>query len=472
MAWTDYFKIFTFGFQKDPNSKVQDTRNLTGAGIAQADALQTFAGDDVINSPAGLMAYRQTNDMIDITTLTNRTARYKEYERLRNLPEIETVMTVISDEACVVGSTQIATPFGFKKIEDLVEKSPDDRFLVYCYDSEIKDYTLGWAYHPRLIKKDKTITVILDDGSRYAATADHKVLLRSGEWTETGKLKVGDNLMAFYRLPVNSYETKLNKNQFPRIFTYNKGWTHERLFVDEWRSGKQEEHTKRPCKILHMISKGLALNKVSDFIGLTTPGIVSNLKRIGFTTTEATKLSKRKDYRRVVGVFQNQEEENVYDISVEKHKCFCTDSIVLHNCQKDQQGNICRVETSNDEVRNELEFLFFHRQMLNINRNGWSWFKNLCVNGDHFIEIILDPDHPEEGIFKAISLPAETMYRIETIRGKLIEFQQSKEGPDYSALMNPIPLGKDNFDLQKSNAIRFNLNQVVHFRIGEDRKLF
>jgi hypothetical protein len=472
MAWSDYFKLFTFGFQKDPSSKVQDTKNLTGAGIAQADALQTFAGDDVVNNPGGLMAYRQTNDMIDITTLTNRTARYKEYERLRNLPEIETVVTVISDEACVSGNTEISTPFGLKKIEDLVNNSPDDRFLVYCYDEISKDYTLGWAYNPRLVKKEKTTTIILDDGSKFTATSDHKVLNRNGKWVETGSLKEGDTLMAFYRLPVNNYQTKLNKNQFPRVFTYNKGWTHERMFVDEWRTGKVEEENKKTSKILHMLSKGLALNKTCELIGMTVPGVIANLKRIGFTTTEVHRLSKKQDRRRVIGVFKNETEENVYDISVEKHKCFCTDSVVLHNCQKDTEGNICKIQTSNEEVRKELEFLFFHRQMLNINKNGWSWFKNLCVNGDHFIELIIDPDNPEDGLYKSMSLPAETMYRIETIRGKLIEFQQSKEGPDYTALMNPIPLGQDNFDLQKSTAIRFNFNQIVHFRIGEDRKLF
>ena len=472
MAWSDYFKLFTFGFQKDPNSKVQDTKNLTGAGIAQADALQTFAGDDVVNNPGGLMAYRQTNDMIDITTLTNRTARYKEYERLRNLPEIETVVTVMSDEACVSGNTEINTPFGLKKIEDLVSNSSNDRFLVYCYDEISKDYTLGWAYNPRLVKKEKTVTIVLDDGSKFTATSDHKVLSRDGKWIETGSLKEGDFLMAFYRMPVNNYQTKLNKNQFPRIFTYNKGWTHERMFVDEWRTGKVEEENKKTSKILHMLSKGLALNKTCELIGMTVPGVIANLKRIGFTTTEVHRLSKKEDRRRVIGVLKNDVEENVYDISVEKHKCFCTDSIVLHNCQKDTEGNICSLEVSNEEVRKELEFLFFHRQMLNINKSGWSWFKNLCVNGDHFIELIIDPDSPEDGIYRSMSLPAETMYRIETIRGKLIEFQQSKEGPDYTALMNPIPLGQDNFDLQKSTAIRFNFNQIVHFRIGEDRKLF
>ena len=74
------------------------------------------AGDSGGNS-----GFRQTTDMIDTTTLNNRTMRYSEYERLRNVPEIEMAMTVFADEACVAGDTKIATPFGFITIKELAE---------------------------------------------------------------------------------------------------------------------------------------------------------------------------------------------------------------------------------------------------------------------------------------------------------------------------------------------------------------
>ena len=471
MAWYDYFRIFNFGFKRDPYSQQKDPRNLTGAGVSQPDALQTMGGDDIAAGPQGLMAYRQSNDMIDITTLTNRTGRYKEYERLRNIPEIETVMNVISDEACVSGDTKIATPFGFKTIKELTQENKDDKFLVYCYDELNKDHTLGWAYAPRFVKKDKTITIILDDGSKFTATYDHKVLTRSGVWQETGSLKEGDKLMAFYRMPVNPSFAKLKTNQFPRIFTYNQGWMHERFFVNKWRLGELGEEDSKVLKALHMLSKKISLTKVAEYIGMTPQGLRKKLEGSGFTSREVKNLSNKNDYKRVIGIIKNEIEEDVYDISVESHKCFCTESVVLHNCQKDDDGNICKIITENEEVKKELDFLFFHRNMLNLNRNSWNWFKNLCVNGDHFLELIINPDEPEEGVYKAVTLPAETVYRIETTKGKLIEFQQGKEGPDYSALTNPINL-TDNQKLEKSTAIRFNRNQIVHFRIGEDRKQF
>jgi intein/homing endonuclease len=464
MAWYDYFKIFNFTFKKEKEP------NLSGSGVIQPDIIQSSMIGDEMPEGHSLVSYRDTREMIDTTTLTNRTSRYKEYERLRNLPEIETVMTVISDEACVSGKTKIATPFGFKTIEELVaDNDPEEKFLVYSYDANIKDFSLGWAYHPRYVKTEKTITVILDNGSNFTVTTDHKILKRNGEWVEAGTLVDGDHLMAFYRLPVSHYLSSSNKNQFPRIFTYNRGWVNERIFVDEWRKGKLDNNLEKTLTGLHALSKGLTLNKAGKLIGMTGVALLHRIKTIGFTKTELEKLSKKEDYRRVVGIVKNKEEK-VYDISVEKHKCFCTDSVVLHNCQKDNEGNICKITTNNNEIKEELEFLFFHRNMINLNKNGWCWFKNLCVNGDHFIELIIDQQDTMQGIYKAISLPVETMFRIETTKGRLVEFQQSKEGPDYEPLTNPVK--NNNINLDKCKAIRFNPNQIVHFRVGEDRKQF
>lgn len=116
--WTDFFKIFQFSSEPDPLAQRKDPRQFTSAGISQPEAL----GADIQNGQVsgGMSSYRQTNDMIDTTTLSNRAMRYKEYERLRNVPEIEMAMTVFADEACVAGDTKIATPFGFITIKELV----------------------------------------------------------------------------------------------------------------------------------------------------------------------------------------------------------------------------------------------------------------------------------------------------------------------------------------------------------------
>ena len=118
-VWTDFFKIFNYSSEPDPLARRKDPRQFTSAGIAQPEAL----GADINNGQVsgGMSSFRQTNDMIDTTTLSNRAMRYKEYERLRNVPEIEMAMTVYADEACVAGDTKIATPHGFITIKELAE---------------------------------------------------------------------------------------------------------------------------------------------------------------------------------------------------------------------------------------------------------------------------------------------------------------------------------------------------------------
>ena len=464
--WSDFFRLFQYATEKDPLSARKDPRNFGTAGIAQPEALGTDFESG--SGPGGQTSYRQTNDMIDTTTLSNRAMRYKEYERLRNVPEIELAVTVFSDEACVSGDTKISTPFGFVTIKELAEKRSEERFLVYCYDFKKKDYTLGWAFAPRLVKKDKTITIILDDGSKFTATSDHRVLQKDGTWIETGDLKFGDDLMAFYRLPATA---KLKHKQFPRLFSTNRGWISERQFVDDWKTGKTDPAYEKANRVLRMVCGGLTVRQIAKVLEHDWSSIEGWIEKEGFTSKEIRRLMKKNDSRRVIGIEEGEFQE-VYDISVEEHKCFATDSVILHNCQKDEDGNIFKIKAENDEIREEVEFLLLHRKMLNMNRNGWTWFKNLCISGDFFVEIVINPENPKEGIYRTVPLPPETMYRIETVKGKLIEFQQSKEGPDYQALIKGPVNGQDDTELNQTTAIRFAPSQIVHFRIGDDRKTF
>jgi intein/homing endonuclease len=464
--WADLKKIFQYANEKDSLAKRRDTRNLSGAGISSVDAIGSeFQGGQ---SPLSL---RQTYDMIDTTTLTNRTMRYKEYERLRNMPEIEMVMTVLSDEACVVGSTPVATPHGFITIKELAERFAEERFLVYCYDFEKQDYSLGWAYAPRLVKKEKTIEIVLDNGDSFEATPDHRVLKRDGTWVETKNLKWNDELMAFYRMPARQDLTKSKVHQYPRIFTKTKGWIHEKQFVEEW-TGNIDEKMQEINKYNRMIASGLSTRQIEKATGRFWGNIHDTLNRKGFSWQETKHLGNQKEFRRVIGISHSRTEKEVYDISVEKHKCFASKSVILHNCQKDEYGNVMKIECKNEEIREELEFLFFNRKMLNINYNSWIWFKNLCIHGDWFLELVIDPDNPKHGIYKTVPLPPETMYRIETIKQRLIEFQQSKEGPDYQALIKGPVTQQTESELNQTTAIRFDPHQIVHFRIGSDRKTF
>ena len=113
--------------------------------------------------------------------------------------------------------------------------------------------------------------------------------------------------------------------------------------------------------------------------------------------------------------------------------------------------------------------------MLNFNRRMWNLVKNVCIFGDQFIELIINKENPKHGVLKIQELPCDSMYRIETVKGKLLEFQQSKlqgSGPDYGALLrSDIGIATEE-DLQTSSCIRFHPKQIVHFKIGDERKTF
>ena len=81
MAFYDFFKIFTYAFQDDPLSKQTNTKHLPSAGTSQPDALPNLRDADGYSTGANAFI-RVQNDMIDLTTTTNRVNRYKEYERL------------------------------------------------------------------------------------------------------------------------------------------------------------------------------------------------------------------------------------------------------------------------------------------------------------------------------------------------------------------------------------------------------
>ena len=473
MAWYDFFKVFTYVFTDDPVTK-RDRRDLGGAGVSQPDAIPDIrAGQDGSwGGGRGTLRLRDTNDFVDLSTVTNRVHRYKEYERLRNMAEIEHAMTVFADEACFAGNTKIATPHGFRTLKELTESYDGEKFLVYCYDFDKEDYTLGWAFNPRLTGVRETIKIILDDGSHFICTPDHLILMRDSEWIEAGDLKEGDFLMPFYRLPARSDLTEIKHNQFPRIYTHKRGWVHERQFINEYTTGEVSEDLELVNKYCRMIAEGLTVRQITKLTGNDFRTVRDRIERAGFSNKEVKWLGQNRDRRRVVGILKHREIE-VYDISVEKHQNFCTDWGVAHNCQKDDDGHTLKIECQNQEIKEELEFLLFHRKMLNFDqKKTWDMAKRLFIYGDFFWELVINLDNPKEGILNLVPLPPDSMYRIETTKGKLVEYQQSKEGPDYESLARVEVTQATEADLQQAKAIRFAPNQIIHLKIGDDRKTF
>jgi hypothetical protein len=468
MSWADFFRIFNYSFGSDPVSRRQDPANFTGAGVTHPDAIPDLRNQD---NWSGKVPLRDTNDFLNTMSSDGRMSRYREYERLRQVAEIEMAMTVMSDESCLAGDTKIATlSEGLVDIKTLAETKKEP-FLVYCWDFEKNDYNLGWASDPRLVRTAKTVKIILDDGTDFVATPEHRILRRNGTWAMAGELKFGEELMAFYRVRPDPEMTGCKVNQFPRIYTHADGWMHERQFIDEWKKGKKEPRMERLNKVCRMLAEGLTVRQMSKLLKRPWVTIDHWIKTEGFSSKELKWLGKKADARRIVGIVPGPEVQ-VYDLSVAGHENFCGESVIFHNCQKGENGHLMKVDTKNKEIKKEIEFLFFHRSMLNLDFVLWSKVKNCYIKGDEFWELVVDPENPKGGVVKFQSLPAETMYRIETTKGKLLEFQQSKDGPDYAVLAQKPVTAATDLELASSRVIRFAPEQVVHFKIGDDRKDF
>lgn len=470
--WSDVFKIFRYAYEDDALSAKAKKQSAGPVGVGQPDAMPDVRQDgSFAGGGGGLIRLRDSNDFIDLSTVANRNSRYKEYERLRQIAEIESVMRVIADEACIDGGTIISTPFyGQKSIRWLTENVKDP-FLVYCWDFEKNDYTLGWAHDPRFVKNEKTLRLYFDDGTSLCCTDDHRILLRSGEWCQAGDLEINDELMPFYKIRPEFHRTQSRIKQFPRIFTNDRGWIHERQFIEEWRTGKPNKDYSRINDIVNALADGVGCNQISDALNMHWKTAQDVMMREGWSREEAKWLGKKADARRILSI-RRTGYRDVFDLSVDKHENFCTESTIVHNCQKGENGHMFRIDVDNEDVKEELEWLLFNREMLNMDRKLWGWTKKLCIMGDLFLEIVIDTEDPKSGILKLQELPPDSVYRIETTQGRLVEFQQSKEGPDYQALTRTEITKATDTELLQATAIRFDPHQIVHARIGDDRVTF
>lgn len=472
-VWSDLFKLWQYAFERDPLSKQTGSKDITGTGVSQPEAIPDIRQDGSFwgGGSKGMVRLRDTNDFIDLSTVSNRKSRYKEYERLRNVAEIEMAMTVFADEACLIGSSKISTVADGQVSIEWLTKNKKEPFLVYCWDFEKHDYTLGWAFNPRMVKVAKTIQIVLDDGHTFTCTPDHRILKKDEQWTMARELKFGDELMPFYKIRPHQELTKQKVGQFPRIYTFKDGWKHERQFIDEWKKGKKDEKYERVNRACKLLAGGLSVRETAKIMGHQWNSIESWIHREGFSIQELKWLGQKSDTRRIVGIHAGGEVP-VYDLSVKDHENFCGQSVIFHNCQKGENSHIFEVKCENDEVKKELNFLFFNRKMLNMDRRMWSRAKNLFIMGDEFWELVIDPDSPKDGILKLQELPPDSVYRIETTKGKLIEFQQALEGPDYEVLTRAPVAQATEAALLQSKALRFVPEQIVHIKIGDDRKTF
>lgn len=85
----------------------------------------------------------------------------------------------------------------------------------------------------------------------------------------------------------------------------------------------------------------------------------------------------------------------------------------------------------------------------------------LALHGDLFLERVCSPKDGK--LIMVTILPPETVFRIQTTKGNLLEFQQSSSGPDYAALARG-PIDRTVEWDREATAIRFKPEEIVHVR--------
>jgi hypothetical protein len=469
--WTDLYKSFTRMFSSDSVTALDARKEAIGAGIVQPDGMPDLRGGDGFWS-GGRAQFRISNDFIDLQSVTNRAARYREYVRLLSVPEVDMALTVYADEACLIGSTKVSTPLGMFTLKQLTEMhKPGDRFMVYAFDQSANDWTIGWAHTPRVVKEANVIRVMLDNGGTFQCTPDHRILLRNNTWKAAGDLQANDELMPFYRVnPRTSPHLTVRKGLFPRLLSLKKGWIHERQLIDEWRHRTPLEKYKICNHMARLCASGLKFKQATQVAGLDIDTCKARIRNCGFTWYEFRKLKENRDRRRVLNIHNVYQPKKVYDLSVDQYENFAGEHVCFHNCQIGENGHMFDIKCQDHEVLEEAKYASF--DLWDMEATLWSDFKNLCLMGDLFWENIILDDQPSKGIIKVNTLPADSMYRIETVKGKVLEFQQSKEGMDIEALKRGPITSSTPLDISQSTAIRFAPEQIAHVRLNEDRKTF
>lgn len=148
----------------------------------------------------------------------NRLASYYDYESM---------------EYCIHGDTKIATPDGFITIKELADLGPDNEFITYSYDHNLKKVVPAKARNAHYTRDEMTYKVTFDDGSFIITTWEHQLMKRDGSFERVMNLEKGDSMMPFYR------KSFYNNEKYNWIYTCNpneghNGWISEHNLIAQW----------------------------------------------------------------------------------------------------------------------------------------------------------------------------------------------------------------------------------------------
>lgn len=264
---------------------------------------------------------------------------------------------------CFTGDTVVRLLDGTNRTLAWLEKNQAEPFWVYSYDVKRNLVVPGLARNPRITQENaKIVKVTFDDGSVIRCTPDHPFLTTSGTYIEARNL-VGQSVESLY--------TKDDKRGYdPTSFSESIRLNHKCVSVED--AGSETVYD-------------ITVDGFHNFAILAENGAQLFVHNCEYEQMNSHAL---------IG--------SALDIYAD------------NATQKDYEGYTLRINSENDDIKTELEELFYNR--LNVDAHIWRLARGLCMYGDQFAELVLQKD--KKGILYAKLLPPKTMWRIE-IDGRL-----------------------------------------------------
>ena len=312
---------------------------------------------------------------------------FNEYRKMDDsFPIINSALRLYAQEVCVVGSTVLTTPMGDKTIKELFDEGKSKTmFYVHTVDMQYKRTQWGMSKYIKYNGKKPVYEVEVERNLDEETSLEDKIKNAKFKCTDNHKLMIEDGTF----------------------------------------------------KMLSELSVG---DSLFSFYKFTDPDCKCKVDKFQSS--------------KIISITLQKEEEDVYDlVNVEPYSHFSiklTDTlyIQIHNCSKDDDGNILKVHSDDKEIKKTLEDLFF--KTLKLNSLGILYVKELLKFGNLYC---FQNVRQGDGVTDLIHLPPDAM-RIELM-------PQSEELDDF----------KYSWFGQSGGGIKFEPWEIVHFRNVEDLEM-
>lgn len=333
--------------------------------------------------------------------------------------------------------------------EELIsEQKKGKSHWTFSINTETLEIEKAQITNPRLTrKKAELVEIELDNGRKIRCTPDHRFMLRTGEYKEAMKLKIGESLMPFYTASYGSGESRNMQSNLMVL-----------------------QPASEECHTLHYATPFLKNGILNEYSSATQeeegkPQGLPVVQQIGKNTFSIN--------HKVVGIRHLDEREDVYDITVEGfHNFALSAGVFVHNSvDGDPPGAMRYTEARLSKISNEvLEDIEYETVEFSPNFDGTmkeplflpSKIPNILLNGTSGIAVGMATNMPPHNLTEII----DGLIHLVRNRGSTLEeLMNFVKGPDFptggtilgkKGILDAYMTGRGKIDLRARAEIKKN----------------